>query len=153
MMLTIRPADFDDPALSIFLKGHLRDMAPHSPTESQHALDLTALQKPTVRLWVAWHDGKIAGTCALTTLTPDHEELKSMRTDPRLRGQGVAKRLLQHVLADATARDVKRISLETGSTEFFAPARALYARSGFSPCQPFGPYSEDPYSSYMTRSL
>ncbi|OUM40284.1 GNAT family N-acetyltransferase [Arthrobacter sedimenti] len=153
MTCTIRPADFDDPALEDFLRAHLADMAPHSPKESQHALDMAALRQPGVRLWVAWHGRRIAGTSALAVLEPGHEELKSMRTEPELRGRGIASALLNHVLADARARHVTRISLETGSMEFFAPARALYARHAFDPCPPFGSYKEDPYSSYMTRAV
>ncbi len=153
MPCTIRPADFGDPALEAFLRAHLADMALESPKESQHALDLAALQQPGVRLWVAWHEGRIAGTCALAVLEPGHEELKSMRTEPELRGRGIASELLDHVLADARARQVGRISLETGSMEFFAPARALYARHGFDPCPPFGSYRHDPHSTYMTRAL
>jgi putative acetyltransferase len=45
------------------------------------------------------------------------------------------------------------VSLETGSMDFFIPARSLYARAGFVPCGPFGSYAEDPYSVFMTRSL
>lgn len=153
MRCTIRPADFEDPALELFLRAHLADMAPQSPKESQHALDMGALRQPGVKLWVAWHERRIAGTCALAVLEPGHEELKSMRTEPELRGRGIASELLNHVLADATARHVTRISLETGSMEFFAPARALYASYGFDPCPPFGSYKEDPHSSYMTRAL
>jgi len=153
MTLAIHPADFDDPALAIFLEAHLTDMAPHSPLESQHALDLAALRQPTVRLWVARSGQRIAGTCALAVLAPGHEELKSMRTDPGFRGQGVATRLLRHAVANAKTRQVARISLETGAMEFFSPARALYAKHGFEPCQPFGSYVEDPHSVYMTHAV
>ncbi|MHA7278193.1 GNAT family N-acetyltransferase [Arthrobacter sp. MDT2-2] len=153
MTCTIQLADFEDPALEIFLRAHLADMAPESPEESQHALDMPALRQPGVRLWVALYERRIAGTCALAVLEPGHEELKSMRTEPELRGQGIASKLLNHVLADARARDVGRISLETGSMGFFAPARALYARHGFEPCPPFGSYTGDPHSSYMTRAV
>lgn len=153
MTCTIHLADFEDPALEVFLRAHLADMAPVSPKESQHALDMTALQRPGVKLWVAWHERRVAGTCALAVLAPDHEELKSMRTEPELRGRGIASKLLNHVLADARSRGVSRISLETGSMDFFAPARALYARHGFEPCAPFGSYIEDPHSSYMTRTV
>lgn len=153
MTLIIELADFQDPSLRIFLDAHLADMAPHSPFESQHALNLGALRQPTVRLWVAWKERRIAGTCALAVLTPEHEELKSMRTDPDFRGQGVASQLLRHALANAAERNLARISLETGSMEFFAPARSLYKSHGFDECQPFGSYVEDPHSIYMSRTL
>ncbi|WP_104053966.1 MULTISPECIES: GNAT family N-acetyltransferase [unclassified Arthrobacter] len=153
MTLLIQLAGFDDPALKIFLQAHLADMVPQSPVESQHALDMDALKKPTVRLWVARKEQRIAGTCALAVLTPGHEEIKSMRTEPTLRGQGIASQLLSHIMGDARARKVARLSLETGSAEFFAPARTLYSKHGFEQCQPFGPYVEDPHSVYMTRNL
>lgn len=153
MTCIIQRADFEDPALEVFLRAHLADMAPQSPKESQHALDMPALRRPGVRLWVALHERRIAGTCALAVIEPGHEELKSMRTEPALRGRGIASDLLNHVLADARARLVSRLSLETGSMDFFAPARALYARHGFAVCPPFGSYTEDPHSSYMTRAV
>ena len=37
--------------------------------------------------------------------------------------------------------------------EFFAPARAFYARAGFAPCPPFGSYVDDPNSTFMTLVL
>ena len=35
----------------------------------------------------------------------------------------------------------------------FAAARALYKRYGFSYCEPFGDYVEDPNSVFMTKAL
>lgn len=150
---TIARADFADPALATFLQEHLADMEPTAPPESRHALDLSALQAPDVRLWVATDDDGIVGTAALAGVEPGHEEVKSMRTAPRARGRGVASALLAHVVADAGSRGVDRLSLETGSMEFFAPARALYARAGFEPCEPFGAYVADTNSVFMTMSL
>ncbi len=153
MSLTISRADFADPALAAFLQAHLDDMEPTAPPESRHALDLAALQGEHVRLWVA-HDGAgIVGTAALAAIEDGHEELKSMRTDPSLRGTGIARRLLAHVLADARSRGVGRVSLETGSMDFFAPARTFYATAGFAPCEPFGSYVDDPNSTFMTMTL
>jgi putative acetyltransferase len=74
-----------------------------------------------------------------------------MRTHPSRRGRGVAGRVLDHLLADARRRGIRRVSLETGSAEFFAPARALYTRAGFVPCPPFGTYREDLHSVFLTR--
>lgn len=153
MPLSIERADFADPQLVAFLRAHLAELAPTAPAESQHALDVPGLRSPGVRLWVASIDRKIVGTGALAALEPGHEELKSMRTDPARRGQGIATRLLEHLLADARSRDVRRISLETGSMAFFAPARNLYSKAGFVPCAPFGSYTEDPNSVFMTRTL
>jgi putative acetyltransferase len=153
MQLRIQRADFTDPCLAAFLQAHLDDLAPTAPAESRHALDLRGLQTPEVRLWVACIGEEIVGTGALAALERAHEELKSMRTDPRRRGQGIATQILEHLLRDAQNRNIHRISLETGSMAFFAPARGLYAKAGFIPCRPFGSYLEDPNSVFMTKAL
>jgi len=153
MHLTIERADFADPNLSAFLQAHLDDLEPTAPAESRHALDLRGLQRPDVRLWVASLGEQIVATGALAALGPGHEELKSMRTDPARRGQGIATRILEHLLRDARGRRIRRISLETGSMAFFGPARALYAKAGFVVCFPFGSYTEDPHSVFMTKTL
>lgn len=152
MAITVERADFGNPALAAFLQAHLDDLAPTAPEESRHALDLAKLQAPGVRLWVVYDGQQIIGTGALARLQDDsHEELKSMRTDPNRRREGIARRMLDHLLADAAGRGVQRISLETGSMDFFAPARTMYLNAGFEPCGPFGSYVADPNSVFMTR--
>lgn len=76
-----------------------------------------------------------------------------MRTEPALRGAGIASAMLRHAVDDARARGVLRLSLETGSQPFFAPARAMYAKHGFAECPPFGAYRPDPHSTFMTLAL
>jgi putative acetyltransferase len=151
--VTITRADFGDPRLAAFLQAHLDDMEPTAPPESRHALDMSQLQAPHVRLWVLADDEGIVGTAALAELAAGHEELKSMRTEPRARGRGIARTMLAHALDDARGRQVERISLETGSMEFFEPARRLYASVGFVECSPFGSYRPDPLSTFMTLAL
>jgi putative acetyltransferase len=149
----IDPADFDRADLREFLQAHLGEMEPTAPPDSRHALDLDGLRAPGVRMWVARLDDALVGTVAIKTITPTHDELKSMRTDPAARGKGVASALLRHALADARARGVTRVSLETGSMAFFEPARALYRKHGFAECDPFGDYLPDPLSTFMTLVL
>ncbi|KPC75482.1 GCN5 family acetyltransferase, partial [Streptomyces sp. NRRL F-6602] len=90
---------------------------------------------------------------ALAEIGPGHAELKSMRTDPARRRGGIATALLTHIVTEARLRGHRRLSLETGSDPFFAPARALYAKHGFVPCPPFGSYRPDPLSTFMTLDL
>jgi putative acetyltransferase len=61
--------------------------------------------------------------------------------------------MLDHIMDDARRQGCTRLSLETGSMAYFAPARALYARAGFTVCGPFGDYVDDPNSVFMTRTL
>lgn len=153
MDLVIERANFGDARLTAFLRAHLDDLAPTAPTESRHALSVAELDDPAIRVWVVRHRSSIAATGALAKVDPSHEEIKSMRTDPELRGRGVARSLLEHMVADARSRGVARVSLETGSMEFFAPARRLYTGFGFAACPPFGDNRPDPNSVFMTMSL
>jgi putative acetyltransferase len=45
------------------------------------------------------------------------------------------------------------VSLETGTTDDFVAARALYASVGFRPCEPFGDYRPSPYNTFMTLAI
>lgn len=128
-------------------------MALHSPAESVHALDLDALRAPGMSFWTVWQASQLAGCGALKELDATHGELKSMCTATSHRRKGVAAALLEHLLGVAAERGYRRVSLETGSVEAFAPARALYARFGFRPCAPFAGYVEDPYSVFMSLEL
>lgn len=146
----------DDPRRAdvlALLQEHLADMHATSPPESVHALDPDALSAPGITFWTARRAGVLLGCVALKAHSPEHAELKSMRTTTAARRQGVAVALLDHVMAEARARGVVRISLETGAEDYFAPARRLYAAHGFTECPPFADYVLDPNSVFLTRAL
>lgn len=128
-------------------------MEPTAPPESRHALDLNGLRGSDVSFWAIWDGDILAGIAALKRLSPDHAEIKSMRTAlPYLR-KGIASRMLDHIILEAKKCGYKLLSLETGSMEFFEPARKLYRSFGFVECGPFGSYVEDPNSVFMTRYI
>jgi putative acetyltransferase len=135
------------------LKEHLEDMARNSPPESCHALNIEQLKKPEITFWSAWNSNELLGCGALKELSSQHGEIKSMRTVSVHRGKGVATKLLTHILGEAERRNYKRVSLETGSMDSFAPARNLYVKFGFKECPPFADYVDDPYSLFMTKEL
>lgn len=135
------------------LAGHLADMYATSPAESVHALDPAALAGPGIGFWTAREDSRLLGCAALKRLSPGDGEIKSMRTAESARGRGVATALLRHLLAEARTAGYRRLYLETGSQEFFAPARRLYERHGFTVCPPFADYQPDPHSVFMTLEL
>jgi putative acetyltransferase len=151
--ITIARGDLADERVLRLLRDHLDDMFATSPPESVHALDVSGLEVPEVTFWTIAEGGDILGCVALKELDPEHGELKSMRTDAASRGRGLGARLLEHVLAEAARRGYRRVSLETGSQDFFSPARTLYARYGFRECGPFGDYVLDPNSVFMTLEL
>ena len=146
--------DLSGNKIADFLAEHIEEMKSVTPPESKHALDLMALRQPEVTFWtVLDDDGTIAGCGALKSLGDGHAEIKSMRTAPSHQRRGVASLLLRHVIAEARRRGYSRLSLETGSFGFFAPARELYAKHGFECCGPFADYKEDPNSVFMTKVL
>jgi putative acetyltransferase len=151
--LQIRIDDLAGPEIAALLREHLESVARLSPPESVHALDLQALRAPEVTFWTVWQSSELVGCGALKELDPRHGEIKSMRTASGHLRKGVASALIDHILDVARRRGYGRLSLETGSMEAFAPARALYARCGFAACGPFADYVEDPNSVFMTREL
>ena len=52
--------------------------------------------------------------------------------------------MLDHLLAEAKAAGLQRLSLETGVQPTFVAARALYYKAGFEDCPPFEGYSVGP---------
>ena len=172
--MDIRVDDLRGPEIRALLEDHLAEMHRHSPPESVHALDLDGLRKPGITFWTAWtgdalwttlrasrcaansRSGRpvaLMGCGALKELDRAHGEVKSMRTAPAFRRQGVAKAMLTHIIREAVQRNYHRLSLETGSMEAFLPARELYESFGFSYCPPFGDYAADPNSVFLTRVL
>lgn len=136
------------------LESHLEDMRAISPPESVHALNLDALRAPDIRFWTARDDaGQLMGCGALKRHDSTLGEIKSMRTHPDHRRKGVAAALLVHALSAARDDGLRTVKLETGSTQHFEPARALYAAHGFAPCGPFADYTDDPHSAYMGINL
>ncbi|MCU8105491.1 GNAT family N-acetyltransferase [Shewanella sp. SM101] len=145
--------DLKGPEIAALLQEHLDDMRATSPPESVHALDLDGLRQPNIRFWTLWDGNNLAGCGALKWLDAEHAEIKSMRTAAPYKKQGIASKILQHLINDAISAGVKRLSLETGSMDFFNPARMLYTKFGFESCGPFDTYQLDPNSVFMTKKI
>ncbi len=149
--MILRIDDLQGPEIAAFLEEHLRDMRGNSPACSKHALDLNGLRKPEITFWTGWENDALVACCALKQLDPTHGEIKSMRVAATHRGKGLGSVLVKHLIAEARRRAYTRLSLETGTFSFFAPAHKLYARHGFEPCGPFANYCPDSNSVFMTR--
>ena len=153
MEITIRMDDLSTSEIAVFLQEHIQDMRATSPPESKHALDLESLKKPEITMWTVWDGTTLIGCGAIKELDAKHGEVKSMRTAAAYRGQGIASKLLRHIIHEAEQRGYERLSLETGSMPFFEPARTLYEKFGFTYCAPFSTYKEDIHSVFMTKQL
>ena len=151
--MNIIEGGLDDPRVITLLRTHLARARAETARGSAHALDLSGLRSADVTFWSAWEGDTLAGVGALRRLSTGHGELKSMHTAESMRRRGVGAAILRHIIDSARARGMSRLSLETGSWPYFAPARALYARHGFVECAPFGDYKPDPNSVFMTLEL
>lgn len=151
--MRIEPADLDSPAFIALMEEHRLAMQATAPPESQHALDLYDLKQENVRVWVLRDGDALLGCGALQHLDAAHVEIKAMRTARAHLRRGVGKAVLAHLLQEARASGYAQASLETGSMDYFAPARRMYADAGFIECAPFADYVDDPNSTYMTRAL
>jgi putative acetyltransferase len=153
-MFDIHPDDLSAPATRALIALHLGAMSEASPPGTSFALDLSSLQSPDITFWSVWRDGDIVGMGALKMLADGTGEIKSMRTHPAHLRQGVAGRLLDHIIAQARARGLTRLSLETGTGPAFEPALALYRGRGFATGPCFADYPEgSAFNQYLHLSL
>ena len=116
-------------------------------------MDVDELLDASVTFFSLREDGALLAVGALKRLDAEHAEVKSMHTVPGARRRGIGRRMLDHLITVAREAGYRRLSLETGSMAAFAPARSLYARAGFAPCEPFGEYRASPNSTYMTLRI
>jgi putative acetyltransferase len=151
--MRIEKGDFNDRRVIDLLHTHLTIARAQTAPGSAHALDLTSLQSPDIGFWTIWDDEALLGVGALKRLSADHGEVKSMHTAQSARGRGVASRMLRHIIATARLNGMSRLSLETGTWDYFRPARAFYRSHGFVDCPPFADYVLDPNSIFMSLDL
>ena len=149
----IGPEDPAGPDALVLLEAHLAFARSCTPEGHVHALDVSGLQTPDVLFRGARRDSDLLAVGALRDLGEGHFEVKSMHTSEAARGRGLARAMLEHLVALAEERGGTRVSLETGTMDAFAPARGLYAAFGFTACEPFGDGWSNPNSVCMTRTL
>ncbi|WP_435259453.1 GNAT family N-acetyltransferase [Thioclava sp. FR2] len=141
------------PDLGLLFERHTADMHADTPPESIHMMDRGALASPGIWFFVMREEGEPVAMGAFKRISDDHAEIKSMHVLTEVRGRGLSRRMLEHLVDAARAEGFLRLSLETGVQPTFVAARALYANAGFVDCPPFEGYSEDPNSVFMTKQL
>jgi putative acetyltransferase len=141
----------DQPQIAAFLAASDQYAQSLYPAESNHLVDLSVLTAPNATFFVARGAGAAVGCGALIDNGDHSGELKRMWVDPRARGQGIGRRVLEAIEERARRLDLKVLRLETG---IYQPeAIGLYRRHGFSDCAPFGSYQPDPLSLFMEKWL
>jgi putative acetyltransferase len=146
----------DDPRRSdvrALVERHVEFARAQTPPEHSFALDPNGLLDPAITVFSFRADGTVLGIGALKRLDPHHAEIKSMHTAEAARGRGIGRAMLIHLVDVARALGVRRVSLETGTTPAFAPARALYEDIGFVKSAPFGGYQPSDDNLFMSLDL
>lgn len=140
------------PEVELLLDGSTAFAQSLYPPESNFLLDIATLERPEVAFYVARDGTRAVGIAALVAeADAAHGELKRMFVDPAARGRGVAGALLERIEADAAARGLTGIVLETG--DLHDAAQALYTRHGYREIPQFGQYVGEAHSVCFAKPL
>ncbi len=145
--------NFEHLKVNDLLVKHFKELKSVSPEGSVHVLDISGLKDPSIKFWSIWEENTLIGCGALKFLDENHGEFKSIRVIDDFRKKGYGFKIINHLIEEAKKLDVKKLSLETGSGDFFLPARKLFQKVGFEKCSPFAHYKEDTNSCYMSLDL
>jgi putative acetyltransferase len=145
--------DITRPEVLALLEEHLSNMHELSPPDQVFAFDASKLRDPGVAVWTAWEEETLLGCAALKELSLTQGEVKSMRTPASRRRLGAGRALLNHIVQVSRERGYRELFLETGRHPAFKPAQALYRSVGFRECGPFGSYTENGNSIFMSLQL
>jgi putative acetyltransferase len=152
-MLKSIEGNFDNSEVHELLIRHFIELRSVSPEGSTHVLDITGLKDPSIKFWSLWEESDLMGSGALKFLDKEHGEFKSIRVNDKFKNKGYGLKIINHLINEAKKLNIKRLSLETGSGNFFMPARKLFVKCGFKVCNPFSHYKDDVNSVYMSMLI
>ena len=152
-MLKSIEGNFDNHEVNELLTKHFIELRAASPEGSAHVLDIPGLKVQSIKFWSLWEEKKLIGCGALKFLDMEHGEFKSIRVHDNFRKQGKGVKVINHLINEAKKLKIRRLSIETGASDFFIPARKLFKKTGFAECEPFAHYKEDINSVYLTMLI
>lgn len=126
------------------------------PTESNHLVSAEELSTPPNLLVGAFTQdspGTPMGCAGLLVAgqEPGTAEIKRLFVESTSRGLGVATILMDYLEAEALARGLVELRLETGI--YHEESLGLYRGRGYITIPPFGHYTSDPMSVFMAKRL
>ncbi|MDI3421800.1 GNAT family N-acetyltransferase [Streptomyces luteolus] len=159
--MDIRPTPYDHPDAIKLSNEVLREYAQRYGEEEGDATPLApSMFQPPHGLFLLAHDAldRPVATGGWRTQDANDEgyadgdaEIKRMYVIEQARGQGLARRILALLEADARAAGRTRMVLETGDQQ--PEAIALYASEGYTFCAKFGYYRHYDSSRCMAKPL
>ncbi|NTJ42269.1 GNAT family N-acetyltransferase [Agrobacterium larrymoorei] len=151
MSVHIRLESPRQPEIARLMEMSNEYMASLYPAESNHMVDIDTLEKVGVSFFVARHEGRVVGCCALVEAGDGTAEIKRMFVDPEARGLKIGKRMMETLVDRGNELRLSAIRLETGISQ--PEAISLYRKADFVEIEPFAPYKHDPLSMFMELKL
>ena len=145
--------NFDHPEVNELLKKHFIELRAASPEGSAHVLDIPGLKVSSIKFWSLWENENLLGCGALKFLEEGHGEFKSIRVHDNFRNRGNGIKIVKYLIKEAKKLNIVKLSIETGAGKFFEPARKLFKKCNFEPCEPFAHYKNDINSIYLSKLI
>ena len=145
--------NFENPLVNKLLVKHFNELRSVSPAGSTHVLDIAGLKVNNIKFWSLWENSQLVGCGALKFLEKKHGEFKSIRVADEFRRKGYGLKVINYLITESKKLEIKKLSIETGTGNFFKPARKLFKDCGFEECEPFSHYKVDPNSCYMSLNI
>jgi GNAT superfamily N-acetyltransferase len=142
MQITVAAEPFDSDDARRLIAALDEHLASRYPPEQRFGPNLKPQQiaEGLGTFVIARLDGTAVGCGALRKLDDTSAEVKRMYVAPEVRGQGVAKKVLDHLESVGRELGVEKLVLETGIYQ--AEAIGLYHKAGFEPARCWGEYAE-----------
>lgn len=151
--LSIGPADLQAADVRALIAHHQKTALAANQACEGHALDIKAFEDPALTLIAVREKDELLAVGGLKVLNRSDGELKSMHTVQTARGRGIGQILVEALVKLAGTKKLTNLYLETGTVDYFAPARRLYERCGFEECGPFADYEANIDSYFMKRGI
>lgn len=156
--IAVRAESPDQPEVRALLAELDASLSGLYEPDHNHILDVQALLAQHVYFVVARRDGEAVGCGAVRVMPPEpatngkpYGEIKRMYVRTPLRGQGIARAVLEKLEARLLGRGIQLATLETGDRQ--AEALRLYERCGYVKRPPFGGYADNGTSVFYAKNL
>ena len=119
--------------------------------EHMHGVDYESYESDGGIFVVAFHVDKPIGCGGLRPINKNEMELKRVFVEPKSRGKGFSRLILDHLESLAKSLGCQRLCLETGDQQ--TAAIGLYESSGYEHIDAFGEYRKSPRSVCFAKWL
>jgi putative acetyltransferase len=149
----IRPIEIISDDINTLIQLSRRYMVELYPPESIHQEDPQQLLAADTYFIGAYLERKLLGIGAVKGVdaSPAYGEIKNLFVDPRQRGQGASRLIMNALEQSLIDSNIMLCRLETGPGQ--AESIGLYESLGFQQCPPYGDYKPDPLSVFMEKNL